>query len=78
MKFIEIGIGNKWFIRTEIELSDGKEFEVKGVVRPISFQSAYIRIWILKTVFILDMKQGFKKVKKNRTTFKLIFGIVSI
>ncbi|MGM7685286.1 DUF3977 family protein [Cytobacillus sp. Hm23] len=77
MKYIEFGIGNKWVIRTETELSDGTEYEEKGIVRPIKFQSAYIRIWVKKTVLILDTKQGFKKMKKNRNEFKIIFGIVS-
>ncbi|WP_142303749.1 DUF3977 family protein [Neobacillus soli] len=26
---------------------------------------------------VLDLKEGFKKVKKSRKEFKLIFGIVS-
>lgn len=78
MRYIEIGIGNKWLIRTETEFSDGTEFEEKGIVRPIKFQSAYIRIWIRKTVLIIDLKQGFKVTKKNRNEFKIIFGIVSL
>ncbi|MHA6532057.1 DUF3977 family protein [Paenibacillus sp. BAC0078] len=77
MKYIEFGIGNKWLIRTETELSNGTEFEEKGIVRPIKFQSAYIRIWIRKTVLIIDLKQGLKVTKKNRNKFKIIFGIAS-
>ncbi|SOC43800.1 DUF3977 family protein [Ureibacillus acetophenoni] len=77
MKFIEFGIGNTWLIRTEVELKDGTEYEVKGIKGPIEFQSLYLRIWIGKTVFIFDLKDGFKKVKKNRKEYKLIFGIVS-
>ncbi|TDY05417.1 UNVERIFIED_CONTAM: uncharacterized protein DUF3977 [Lysinibacillus xylanilyticus] len=46
LKFIEIGIGNKWFLRTETEYSDGSEIEEKGNSFPIKFQSVYIRIWI--------------------------------
>lgn len=53
LKYIEFGLGNKWFIRTETEIDDGTEYEEKGIVRPIRFQSAYIRIWICKTVLIL-------------------------
>ncbi|WHX51442.1 DUF3977 family protein [Paenibacillus woosongensis] len=78
MRYIEFGIGNKWLIRTETELNDGTEFEVRGIVRPIQFQSAYIRIWIRKTVLIIDLKQGLKVTKKNRNEFKIIFGIVSL
>ncbi|WP_397540256.1 DUF3977 family protein [Rummeliibacillus pycnus] len=78
MKFIEFGIGNAWSIRTETEFEDCTENEERGIVGPIHFQSAYIRIWIRKTVIILDLKEGFKKTKKNRNAFKLIFGIVSL
>ncbi|MBS4200803.1 DUF3977 family protein [Bacillus sp. FJAT-49732] len=78
MKFIEFGVGNKWLIRTETELSDGTELEEKGIVRPIKIQSFYIRVWIGKTVFILDTKDGFKKAKKNRIKIKLVFGIKSL
>lgn len=78
MKFIEFGIGNQWLIRTETELSDGREVEVQGIVKPIKYQSAYIRIWIGKTVLIFDSKQGFKKSYKDRKEFKIIFGIVSL
>lgn len=77
MKFIEFGIGNTWLIRTEVELEDGTEYEVKGIKGPIEYQSIYLRIWTGKIVYILDLKGGFKKVKKNRNEFKLIFGIVS-
>lgn len=77
MKYIEFGIGNRWFIRTETELSDGTEFEEKGIIRPIKFRSVYLRIWIRMTVIILDTKQGLKITKKNRNDFKFIFGIVS-
>ena len=78
MKFIEFGIGNKWLIRTETELSDGTEFEEKGIVRPIKLQSLYVRVWLGKTVVILDLKEGFKKTKKNRNEVKIIFGIKSL
>lgn len=78
MKYIELGIGNRWLVRTETELSDGTEFEEKGIIRPIKFHSAYIRIWIRRTVLIVDLKQGFKLTKKKRNEFKIIFGIVSL
>jgi len=78
LKFIEIGIGNKWFLRTETEHSDGSEIEEKGISFPIKFQSVYVRIWIRKTVLIFDSKEGIKKTKKNRSDFKIILGIVSL
>ncbi|WP_078395716.1 DUF3977 family protein [Shouchella patagoniensis] len=77
MKFIEFGIGNTWIIRTETELEDGTEYEEKGIKGPIKFHSLYLRIWIGKTVLIADLKEGFKRQKKNRNQFKVIFGIVS-
>ncbi len=77
LKFIEFGIGNTWIIRTETELEDGTEYEEKGIKGPIKFYSLYLRIWIGKTVLIADLKEGFKRQKKNRNEFKVIFGIVS-
>ena len=78
MKFIEFGIGNTWLIRTETEYEDGSEVEERGIVGPIRFQSFYIRIWIGKSVWIADTKQGVKRSKKNRKAFKIILGIVSL
>jgi len=77
MKFIEFGIGNTWIIRTKTELEDGTEYEEKGIKGPIKFYSLYLRIWIGKTVLIADLKEGFKRQKKNRNEFKVIFGKVS-
>ncbi|GIN37156.1 hypothetical protein J19TS1_01050 [Heyndrickxia oleronia] len=77
LKYIEFGIGNKWFIRTETELADGTEYEERGVTGPIVFKSAYFRIWVSKTVWIIDTEEGFKKTKKRRRAFKFIFGICS-
>ncbi|MFD1356708.1 DUF3977 family protein [Fictibacillus halophilus] len=78
MKFIEFGLGNKWFIRTETEINNGAEFEEKGIVLPINLQSIYLRIWIRKFVFILDSKEGYKRTKKNRNDFKILIGIRSL
>ncbi len=30
MKYVELGLGNTWFLRTETELEDGTEFGRKG------------------------------------------------
>ena len=65
LKFIEFGIGNTWFIRTETELEDGTEYEEKGINGPINLNSVYLRIWIGKTVLIADLKEGFKRQKKT-------------
>jgi Protein of unknown function (DUF3977) len=78
LKFIEFGIGNKWLVRTETEIDDGTEYEVKGIVRPITIHSFYIRVWIGKAVFILDSKEGIKKKKKNSRAVKFLFGIKSL
>ncbi|MEC1178060.1 DUF3977 family protein [Metasolibacillus meyeri] len=77
MKYIELGFGNRWFVRTEFEQSDGMEYEKKGIVGPVHFQSLYIRVWLGKTVIILDSKEGFKKKKKSRHAFKCIVGMMS-
>lgn len=77
MKYIEFGLGNTWVIRTETELENGTEFEEKGIKGPIKFQSLYIRIWIGRTVYIVDLKEGFKRVRKNRSDIKIILGIAS-
>jgi hypothetical protein len=77
LKYIEFGIGNTWLIRTETELEDGTEYEEKGIIGPIKFYSLYLRIWIGKNVLIFDLREGFKRVKKSRKKFKIIFGIVS-
>ncbi|MFE6169707.1 DUF3977 family protein [Viridibacillus arvi] len=77
MKFIEIGIGNTWIVRTETELEDGSEFEERGIKGTIIFESFYLRIWIFKTVVIIDLKEGIKKMKKKRNSLKLVLGIQS-
>jgi len=77
LKFIEFGIGNTWLVRTETELADGTEYEEKGIVGPIQYHSLYLRVWIGKTVLIIDSKEGFKRINKPRKAIKLIVGIAS-
>jgi hypothetical protein len=77
LKYIEFGIGNSWLIRTETELRDGTEFEEKGIVGPIKLQSLYIRVWVGRTVLIMDSKEGFKQMEKKRKDYKFVLGIVS-
>ncbi|ESU33236.1 hypothetical protein G3A_07325 [Bacillus sp. 17376] len=76
-KYIEIGIGNTWLVRTEVECENGEEYEEKWIKGPVYFQSAYIRIWFWKSVIIFDSREGIKTMEKNCKKFKLIFGIVS-
>jgi hypothetical protein len=77
MKFVEPGFGNTWLLRTETELEDGTEFEEKGISGPLKIHSLYIWVWICKTVVILDVREGFKRMKKGRNKFKFIFSLVS-
>ncbi|MBT2682810.1 DUF3977 family protein [Bacillus sp. ISL-37] len=76
-KYIEIGIGNTWLVRTEFEIENGDEYEEKGIKGPINFHSAYIRVWFWKSVIIIDSREGLKTMQKNKGNFKFIFGIVS-
>lgn len=76
-KYIEMGIGNTWFVRTEFENENGTEYEVRGIAGPIKPRSVYLRLWIGRKVYILDLREGFKRQVKNRNVFKLIFGIAS-
>ncbi|MED1518495.1 DUF3977 family protein, partial [Bacillus paranthracis] len=46
-------------------------------IKPIYFESLYVRVWFRKTCLIFDTKEGFKKVKKRRIEYKFIVGIVS-
>ena len=77
MKYIELGIGNNYLLRTEVELDNDYEFEVKGILGGIRFKSLYFRIWIGKRVYIFDTEEGFKIKNKNMNKFKMIFGIKS-
>lgn len=77
-KYIEIGIGNRWFVRTEIEQGDGTETEQKGMALPIQVKSAYLRLWVWKTVFILDARRGFQITRKDRRKFKFVIGISGV
>jgi hypothetical protein len=77
MKIVELGFENTWLLRTETELEHGTEFEEKGISGPLKIHSLYMRVWICKTVFILDGREGFKRMKKGRNKFKFIFGLVS-
>jgi len=74
-KYIEIGFGNTWFVRTEIEDDNGDETEHKGIGRLTRIEGVYLRVWVGQTVFILSSNKGFQKMRKNRKTFKLVLGI---
>lgn len=76
MKYIEVGIGNTWIIRTETELSDGSEIEQKGIIKPIIFHSVYLRVWLGNRVLIWDSKDGVKIGEKDRLWFEMNDGKV--
>lgn len=77
MKYIELGLGNTYLLRTEVELNNDYEFEVKGILGGIKFKSLYFRLWFGKKVFIFDTEEGFKTKIKNKNKFKIILGIKS-
>ncbi|RCX21533.1 uncharacterized protein DUF3977 [Fontibacillus phaseoli] len=77
-KYIEIGIGNTWFVRTELENEDGTETEIKGIVKPFKLRSVYLRIWIRRRVLILDLREGIKIQTKSKENFKIIIGFYGV
>ena len=70
--YAEIGLGNEFFCSTELK----DELRVKGFFVG-RFISVYVRVWIGRVVVILDSREGVKVQKKNRCSFKCLFGIVS-
>lgn len=77
-KFIEIGIGNKWIVRTELEHEDGTETEMKGIVKPFKLRSVYLRLWIRRRVLIIDTREGIKLQSKSKNKFKIIIGFYGV
>ncbi|WP_438432645.1 DUF3977 family protein [Gorillibacterium sp. sgz500922] len=74
-KYVELGIGNRWLLRTEIEQADGTETEVRGWQRPFRVRSGYIRVWLGYRVIVLDTRDGLKRSRKTRRGFKLLLGL---
>lgn len=60
----------------ELEFDDGTEIRSHEKHTFIT-KEYYIRIWMLKTVFVLGTK-GFDIRRKNRFNFKIVFGIEGI
>lgn len=59
----------------EIEHSDGSEDRLNEAVKIKKIESYYVRIWILKRVFIIDSQRPhFSFKKKNRLNFKIVLG----
>lgn len=72
--FVEIGLGNDSFVSTEIE-EGAHEYRIPHFVRPHKIKSFYIRIWIMKKVFILSTNHGFEKNNKDRNKLKILLGM---
>lgn len=77
-KYVEIGLGNRWLVRTELEHEDGTETEVKGIARPFQLDTIYLRIWVGKKVLIIDSREGFKLQRKNRRKLKVVIGFAGL
>lgn len=75
-KYIEIGYGNRWFVRTEVEEEDGTEREFRGIIKPFKLKSIYLRIWFGKKVLIIDSREGLKIISKNRKSIKILIGFM--
>ena len=73
-KYIEIGLGNRWLIRTEFEREDGTEYESKGWARPFRVEAVYLRMWVGTRVLILDSREGLKWGLKKRKKLKIVLG----
>ncbi len=74
--FAEIGFGNETFLSTEFEnKKTQKEYRKKGFILAKKIDDYYIRIWIIKKVYIFSFKEGFKIENKTHNKFKLLFGI---
>ncbi len=72
--YAEAGIGNGTFFSTEYEEGE-KEWRVPRFEKPKKVYGYYIRIWVFKHMFAFTTYEGMKYKKKNRNTFKLLFGI---
>ena len=72
--YSEIGFGNNSFLSTEVEYGN-KEYRVNKFLIPKKMLGIYLRIWILKKVFIVSSKDGIKLQNRDSRKFKLLFGI---
>jgi len=71
--YAEIGFGNGSFLSTEIE-EGNKEHRVSKFLIPKKMLGVYIRIWILKKVFIISSKDGIKLKDTEKNKLKLLLG----
>jgi len=72
--YAEIGFGNGTLFSTEIE-DENNEYRIPKFSKPPQIDDYYLRIWILKKVFIFSTAKGFKIKTKDKNKFKFIFGL---
>jgi len=72
--YAEAGYGNETFFNTEIEKSN-LEHRVKKFIIPPKIEGVYLRVWILKKVFVLSSANGFSVTTKNRAKIKFLLGV---
>jgi len=71
--YAEIGLGNGSFLSTEIE-ENGKEYRISEFIKPQKIDDYYLRIWVLKRIFIFSTKDGLKTSRKDINKFKIVLG----
>jgi hypothetical protein len=74
-KYVECGLGNRWFVRTETEYDDGSEIECRGISSLTRLEAVYVRCCVGTTVLILSSRDGFQRKRKSRNAFKFVVGI---
>ena len=71
--YAEIGLGNGSFLSTEIE-ENGKEYRISEFIKPQKIDDYYLRIWVLKRIFIFSTKDGLKTSRKDINKLKIVLG----
>lgn len=72
--YAEVGFGNDNFLSTEIE--DGKkEYRISKSLILKKILEIYIRVCILKKVFIISSKEGIKLKNREKNKLKLLLGV---
>jgi hypothetical protein len=72
--YSEIGFGNETFLSTEIE-EGTSEYRVPKFLIPKKILGVYLRFWVGRRVLILSSKNGIVWQRKEKTKFKILFGI---
>jgi hypothetical protein len=74
--FVELGLGNRRLLETELESRDG-EMRVPGAVVLPRIRSIYLRVWLGRRVLILDTDRGIRTMRKDRRALKVLAGLRS-